>query len=414
MKHVLVCFVCICLLFGCATGCTPVSTRVAAEDLMNGITPRDVEVTDRAINGQAMTPFAVELLKHSYNESGNTVLSPLSVFAALAMTANGADGETREQIEAACGMTVGEMNEYLLLYRRTLPNEESVPALSLANAIWYDNREELSVEPSFLQTNADYFGAEIRKAPFDGGTVKDINEWVNRNTDGIIPNLVDELPKETVMCLLNALAFNAEWEEPYEELQVRDGTFTTADGAERSVDMMYSAEANYLDDGKATGFVKYYKGRKYAFATLLPNEGVSMSEYVSSLTGDGLYATLSSPTSIKVYATMPRFDTSYQIELDDALKKMGVTDAFDVRIADFSAMGSYEGGNLYIGRVLHKARMSVNERGTRAGAVAAVLMDAGAAIVETREVILDRPFVYVLFDCETNLPIFLGVMNDTQ
>lgn len=410
MKRLIACVMCLCLLVGCATGCTPVP-RAAAEDLMANITPRNVNLDDRAINGQAVTPFAVSLLKQCDQENQNTLLSPLSILSALAMTANGAEGETRAQLETAFGMTVEDMNDYVLSYRRTLAGNRH---LSLANAIWFDNREGLTIQPSFLQTNADYFGAEIHKAPFDAGTVKDINEWVKGNTDGMIPKLVDELPKNTVMCLLNALAFDAEWEEPYEELQVRDGTFTAADGTTRTVDMMYSAENTYLDDGKATGFVKYYKDRKYAFAALLPNEDVGMTEYLSSLTGDGLYTTLSSPTTIKVEAAMPRFDTSYQVELAEALRAMGVVDAFDVKQAKFGAMGSCTDGNLYIGCVLHKTRMSVNERGTRAGAVTAVLMDAGSAMVETREVILDRPFVYVLYDCETKLPIFLGVMNDTQ
>ncbi len=384
------------------------------ENLMRYVTVNDVKLPDRGINGRAVTPFAVRLLQHSAKENENTLLSPLSVLSALAMTANGADGNTKKQLETAFGMTVEEINEYLLLYRRTLLNDKSTPTLSPANAIWFQNDERLTVQPSFLQANADYFGATMYKAPFNKRTVGDINRWVRDNTNQMILELIDELPQDTVMCLLNALAFDAEWEKPYEERQVREGSFTAADGTVCQADMMYSGEREFLNDGKATGFVKYYRDRKYAFAALLPNETVSITDYVASLTGDGLYNTLSSAKTMQVHTAMPKFDTEYQTELSDVLREMGVTDAFDENTADFSKLGSFAGGNLYIGRVVHKTRMSVNELGTKAGAATAVLMDAGSAIVEYREVILDRPFVYVLFDCETKLPIFLGVMNNIQ
>ena len=204
----------------------------------------------------------------------------------------------------------------------------------------------------------------------------------------------------------------------YEEFQIRDGSFTTEAGVQQDVDMMHSEEHAYLEDDMATGFVKYYKDRKYAFAALLPNEGVSVSEYVSGLSGAHLQELLSNPQDVTVFASMPKFETEYDIEMSEVLQEMGMTDAFGLMTADFSRLGTYnvDGMNICINRVLHKTFISVSERGTRAGAATAVEMvtEGAMELVDFKEVVLDRPFVYMLIDCETNLPFFIGTMMDVE
>ena len=190
------------------------------------------------------------------------------------------------------------------------------------------------------------------------------------------------------------------------------------DGTRQDVDMMHSEEYTYLEDDLATGFIKYYKDRKYAFVAMLPNEGVSVSQYVDSLTGEHLRELLNNPQDLTVFASIPKFETEYDIEMSEVLQKMGMTDAFDWQVADFSRLGTYnvDGMNICINRVLHKTFISVSEQGTRAGAATAVEMVAEGAmeIVEFKEVVLDRPFVYMLIDCETNLPFFIGTMMNVN
>ena len=387
---------------------------VAAEDLMKGVTANPVaEVGDLKENAAAVTDFAVRLFQNSMTEGESTLVSPLSVLCALAMTANGAKGETLTQMEETLGLNVDTLNSWLHTYVNGLPQAKTAK-LNLANSIWFTEDESFTVEREFLQTNADYYGADIYSAPFNDRTLKDINNWVSDHTDGMIPEILSELPEETAMVLINALAFDAEWQNIYKETQVRDRTFFTEDGKPRKVDMMHCSEYTYLEDELATGFIKYYKGGDYAFVALLPDEGVTVADYAASLTGEGLQKILGSATQEKVITVMPKFETESSLELSEVLQNMGITDAFDWRVADLSGLGTSTIENLEIEKVFHKTFIMVDEKGTKAGAATAELVAPGdsAPREDPKEVILDRPFLYLLIDCKTNTPFFLGSMMD--
>lgn len=418
MKKTRISLVIISLLLVCAmavnlTGCT---MKVQAKDLMEGITPNNVDALDDLSSQNAdVTDFAIRLFKASNDKGKNTLISPLSVLCALAMTANGAEEETLAQMEEVLGMTTDELNLYLYSYMKNLPQGDKYK-LSLANSIWFTEDERFTVNQDFLQTNADYYGADIYKAPFDKQTLKDINNWVKQNTDGMIPEILDQIPPEAIMYLVNALAFEAEWSEIYEKHQVKDGEFTKEDGTKQDVKFMYGSEGTYFEDEKATGFMKRYKGGKYAFVAMLPNEGVSVSEYIASLDGESLNALLANPHYATVRTSIPKFETEYKVDMSDILQSMGMTEAFDMYNADFEGLGTSTDGNIYISRVLHKTFISVGEKGTKAGAVTIVNMKNGATAepTEPKEVYLDRPFVYMLVDCENNIPFFIGTMMDVN
>ena len=393
-------------------------SQVSANDLMKDVPAKAVDVLpDMDAGAAAAADFGVRLFQTSMEEGKNTLISPLSVLYALAMTTNGADGETLAQMEQVLGMDVDNLNSYMLAYLDLLPETKDYK-MNLANSIWFKDDPDFLVEQSFLQTNADYYGAGAYKAAFDEGTRNDINNWVKEHTDGMIPEIIDEIPDEAIMYLVNALAFDAKWADEYEEHQIREGRFTMEDGTRQNVDMMHSEEYTYLEDDLATGFIKYYKDRRYAFVAMLPNEGVTVSQYVDSLTGEHLRELLNNPQDLTVFASIPKFETEYDIEMSEVLQEMGMTDAFDWRVADFSRLGTYnvDGMNICINRVLHKTFISVTEQGTRAGAATAVEMvaEGAAEIIEYMEVVLDRPFVYMLIDCETNLPFFIGSMMNVN
>ena len=388
---------------------------VAAENLMEGIEANPVAgVESLDEDAAAVTDFAVRLFQNSMTEGENTLVSPLSVLCALAMTANGAEGETLTQMEKTLGLDVDVLNRWLYTYMSSLPQEEW-GKLGLANSIWFKQDEKFEVEQDFLQTNADYYGAGLYGAPFDDRTLKDINGWVEDHTDGMIPEILNELDPDAVMVLVNALAFDAEWQNIYTENQVREKIFTTENGEERKTELMHCSEYAYLEDELATGFIKYYEGRNYAFVALLPNEGVSVADYAASLTGEGLREMLLSVSQEKVFTAIPRFETETALELNDALKAMGMPKAFHDVSAEFYGIGNYAGESLYINRVCHKTFIKVDEKGTKAGAATAVEMtpqSAAPSQQEPKEVILDRPFLYMLVDCKTNTPFFLGSMMD--
>ncbi len=402
----------ICSIIAGLSGC---AVKTVAADLMDGIEARDTGASSEVSPESAAkaADFAVRLFRQSSEAGKNTLISPLSVLAALSMTANGAVDETKEQMKKVLGMDTEELNRFFFAYLRALPASDKC-RLSLANSIWFTADKRFNVNRDFLQTNADYYGAGAFKAPFDDTTLKDINNWVEKNTDGMIRDILDEIPQAAVMYLVNALAFEAEWSAIYEEDKVREGQFTLEDGTSRDAQFMYSTEHGYLDDGKATGFVKYYKGGRYAFAALLPKEGMTVAEYIASLDGKALLDMLSQPQSVSVYASLPKFETGYKTEMSEVLIAMGMTDAFDEDRADFTGLGTSSAGNIFIGRVIHQTFISVGEKGTKAGAATVVEM-LDKAIREdpdARTVRLDRPFVYVLIDTATGLPFFIGTMMD--
>ena len=365
--------------------------------------------------GAAFPPYA-SMPQDVYAQTGmgdNILVSPLSVVSALAMTANGAGGRTLEQMETVMGMPVPELSRWLSAYREALPRSDQYK-LNMANGIWFKEDERFTVEPEFLKTNEDFFGAGIYRAPFDDSTLEEINGWVEENTEGMIDRILEEIPADAVMYLVNALAFDAEWQEIYHDYQVREGEFTREDGRVQKVEMMYSPENAYLEDEHGEGFLKYYAEGKYAFAALLPEEGMTLTDYLSTLNGAKLCEILENPTQVQVDAAIPKYESEYGIEMSEVLQSLGMEDAFDSAAADFSGIGRSEAGNLYISRVMHKTYIAVDEKGTKAGAATAVEMRAEGAMIagpEAKTVYLDRPFFYMIIDCESNVPVFMGTVK---
>ena len=447
------------ILASCGGGSgNPGSKKYAGtQDLMEGI-PTKAELSDEDIdkglaNGGTdyYFKFATELFKESMDGS-NLLVSPLSVIYAMSMVTNGADGMTRCELlttlaegrntgEAICGTSstgVGDiydewqnnLNKYLSAYQslveRNFTEEEQwikeydepkgrrPSALNVANSIWIKDDPALEVKENFLRTNGEFYNAGVRKVEFNDKTLKSINSWIEDNTGGTIKDMLKEIPPNAIMYLVNALAFEAEWTEPYTDYQVREGLFYGEDG-ETNVDFMTGEEYLYLEDDMATGFIKPYLGGHYSFAAMLPDEGVDLDEYVQSLTGEALNKLINEPIYHDVIATIPKFESNSSLSLVDVFKNLGVNDAFNSDYADFSKLGTYNEKNIVIGNILHDTYIKVDEKGTKAGAATVVEMAAEGAI-ENEEppkyVRLDRPFMYMLIDNTTGIPIFMGVMRN--
>ena len=373
------------------------------------------EPDDRFVAAQMQ--FSLSLFQNIVKRSGkseNTVLSPLSVSLALAMAANGADGKTREEIERVFGgLSIQELNEYLNGFVSLLSTDPDCRFHS-ANSVWY-NKSGIQVKKDFLQTAADYYGASAFQAEFAPKLTKEINEWASDHTDGKIRQILNEINPEALMYLLNAISFDAEWSKIYTKESVNDKLFFSANGENRTVSMMASLETKYLEDGKATGFLKSYKGNQYSFAVLLPNEDIDIQTYIESLTPETLLKTLSKPQRYDVTAELPKFtceSAGTAGSLKEILSDMGMPDAFQ-RSANFSKMGTpKDGDSLCLSDVIHKAVLSVGELGTSAAAVTVIEAPGSGMPVERKSVILDRPFVFAVIDNETHLPIFIGAVMD--
>ena len=393
------------LLVGCG------SSNLTARELTAGTRPASagsLEVDE----GSDTYGFALDLLRESANEK-NALVSPLSVLSALAMAENGADGETLTQMEQVTGMGADELTDLLQAYG-TLVDDGP---LSVANSIWLRDSDGLAVEDDFLETCGGRLGAQVFSAPFDNSTVADVNAWVSEKTNEMIPEMLNQISDDAQVLLVNALAFEGGWEEPFDSALASPDTFTCEDGTEQDVTMMHSTESSYLEGELATGFVKPYEGYNYAFVGLLPAEGVSVDELLASLDGNALEKLLTPVAGAGAEIGLPKFTASYETELADALRALGMTDAFDAARADFTRMGTSEQGPLYLGGVLHKTFVDVNEEGTRAAAATVIQMDGAAAPggpIEYHEVILDRPFVYLIVDLRCDLPVFVGTVMSVE
>ena len=377
------------MLCSALVGCT----KTYATDLMDGVKegpPTEVQVQEETWTG--MYDFSVKLLQTTCDQEENTLVSPMSVLSALAMTANGARGETLAQMEDVLGGSVEQLN---------------------GDSIWFAEEGRITPNSDFLQINADYYRAGVFEAPFDQTTVTDINRWVKEHTHGMVEEILKEIPRDTVMYLINALAFEGEWENPYQKENVWQQAFTNQAGKVQQVSMMHSEEELYLRDDQTQGFMKYYQGGRYAFVALLPDKGISILDYVKGLDGQQLKALLDNPTSVPVAVTMPKFESEMEVDLVEVLKEMGMDLPFDSAQADFTGLGTSPDGNLYINEVLHKAYIEVEEKGTRGGAATAVGINCEGAPEEPEDqkvVTLDRPFVYLVVDTSSMLPVFMGTV----
>lgn len=383
-------------------------------DLMGSVEKSEIDTSENlnVENTTKLTDFGVNLLKNSKGEGENVLISPVSVLYALGMTQNGADGETLQEMEEVMGISSSELNGYLNAYLTTLPNDENNKFI-LANSIWLNEEANFVPNEEFLKTNKDYYDASIFEAPFNEETVSLINSWVNENTQGMIEKLVNELPKESIMVLINALSLDAKWDIPYTTEQISEDEFTKEDGEVQNVEFMNADLYNYIEGDSEIGLKKDYMDSKYSFVALLPNEDLTIDDYVENLSGEKIQNLLTNVEEVEVETSIPKFKVEYSNSLEKPLTDMGLNKGFSEIEADFNKMGESE-ENIYIGDVIHKTFIEVDEVGTKAGAVTGVVLETTAAPIEKKVVYLNRPFVYMIIDNENNHPIFLGTIKEIE
>ena len=388
---------------------------------------------DRQSAQDSIRDFSLDLFRRAADSGENFVMSPLSAATALAMTGQGAGGETAAQIEAVLG-TAGESGsldscaQWLKEYQETVLQPQEGVEVSCANAVWLRDADRLQVSEDYLQRVRYFFDADVYKAPFDRQTVKEINRWCSQKTDGRIREMLQEIQDSDVFYLLNAIAFDGKWETPYEKEDLWEETFTCeadqdsedpgysggdADPAlVREVSMMHSTEWGYLTGAHAVGVMKPYKSG-FSFVGILPEAGMSMKEFLASFDGDAWTELLESRTETAVVCGIPEFRTDSSMSLKETLQAMGVTDLFDAERADLQDLAVSEAGNIWIAQALQRSVIEVDRHGTKAASISLFGGNDSAAPMET-EVILNRPFVYAVVDDQSHLPVFLGVMMDPQ
>ncbi len=378
------------------------------------------------------TLFALDLYDQLRRDNdGNILVSPLSVSLALAMTYTGAAGDTAAQMAGTLGFDldqeeIGAAFSTLvddLVTRGTAEEDEdegvTARALNIANGLW--GEETYPFSDDFIDQLDDDFGAGLELVSFkeDPETARDdINDWVEEHTEGRIEDIVPEgaITTDTRLVLANAIWFYGAWAYPFDPEGTEDGDFTLLDGDTVSVSMMWQHE--FMPYLKGTGYQAVelpYAGSGFTFTVIMPDIG-EFETIEQDLDSAALNEILGSLESTDIKLTFPKFSFEFDAGLSSVLQELGMVDAFDGDLANFSGMiDDPTADPLFISDVIHKAFISVDEAGTEAAAATVVVMEGASAVedpVEPIEVIIDRPFVFALRDRKTGTLLFLGRVLD--
>jgi serine protease inhibitor len=345
----------------------------------------------------------------------NILISPASIITALAMTYNGADGETREAMEKTLmfeGMSMEEVNEAFADLLTILQNPDPKVELAVANSLWA--REGIAFNEDFLKRNEDYFGAKVAELDFnDAGAADTINDWVKEKTRNKIDRIIDPpINPETVLFLINAIYFKGEWSDPFDPDMTGNRDFNLPDGSVKEIPVMIkNDDFRYLetDDFQAVS-MPYGKNERVSMYIFLPASDSSLDQLYGEMNLLNWKRWIASFGSMEGEVGLPRFKFEYETSLKDALAALGMAIAFDESAADFSGMHPVP-PNLFISEVKHKTFIEVNEEGTEAAAVTSVEVGM-TAMPETFSMIIDRPFFFAIADDMTGTILFMGsVLN---
>jgi len=364
------------------------------------------------------TAFALDLYRAVASPDSNAFLSPYSISLALAMTYAGARGGTAEEMARVLHFSLPEeelhrafnaLDQALASRGQQTTKEDERFRLHVANALW--GQKDYSFRPAFLDLLAQHYGAGLRLLDYRSDPEKAreaINRWVEEQTEEKIKDLLPpgSIDALTRLVLSNAIYFNATWLNPFNEEATQDGAFHLLDGSTVTVPMMQQDERLGYAEGNGCQLVELpYVGEEVSMVILLPAEG-QFEAFAQGLDGEELAAMVQAIRPMQVSLTLPRFKFEAKLQLRDALVGLGMQQAFDPERADFSGMTGQR--DLYIDDVYHKAYVAVDEEGTEAAAATAAVMRLTAAPAETREVRVDRPFLFLIRDIQTGAVLFLG------
>ena len=369
--------------------------------------------------------FALDIYQVLHFQSGNLILSPYSISLALAMTYAGARNETESQMSQVLHFSQPQnrlhpaFNALDFALEKSPENvrENQQPlALDIANAIWAE--KTLPFQPDYLDTIALNYGAGIHLADFINQyepARKDINNWVSDQTKKKIQNLLpaNSLDTNTRMVLVNAIYFKADWLNQFDPDSTSDAPFFLLDNSQVSVKMM--SERSFLPYLKGDGYQAVelpYAGDTAAMDIIVPDAG-TFEKFESSFNKATYDAMLSGMQSTMVELSLPKFTFTKDFDLNEVLGNMGMPAAFDLDLADFSGLTGKK--DLYIGKVLHKAFVAVDEKGTEAAAATAVIMMPTSVLASLVVVEVNHPFIFIIHDKVNGQILFIGrVLNPTE
>jgi serine protease inhibitor len=355
-----------------------------------------------------------EILKNDSSET-NIFVSPSSVAIALAMTYNGASGSTQQAMAKTLelqGINLQDINSSYAALKSQLENPEANVQLTIANSLWAD--KDASFRSDFLQRVQDFYKAKVTALNFQNAEASNIiNNWVQENTRGKINKIVGTIDPNQVLFLINAIYFKGQWSNEFDKTKTAAYPFYLNSGKQKQQQMM-SQNGDYLyyeNDKFQAVSLPYGKDGKISFYIFLPKQNSNLKTFHQNLNFENWEQWTNQFRNREGFIRLPRFKTDYEVTLNDALKALGMEEAFSSK-ANFSGMGK----NLAISQVKHKTFVEVNEEGTEAAAATSVQMVATSfrEKPEPFRMIVDRPFFCAIRDHQTGSVLFMGSIVDPQ
>jgi len=368
---------------------------------------------------EADKAFGFELFREVYlqGEEDNLMISPLSVSYALGMTYNGAAGTTLEAFNDVLhfgDLTSDEVNESYKDLMDQMLNLDDKVEFSIANSIWY--RLGFQVLSEFIQTNKDYFDAEVEEIDFsDPQTVEVINQWIEDKTNDKIKDMLDFIPIDAVMYLINAIYFNAPWKYEFEKGATYEGDFNLADGNKHEVDYMrVSGNFSYTSNEDFTAVELPYGDSAFSMVVMRPSSEKEVSDLVAKFNVTQWDSWFENSTYTGVQIDLPKFKYEFKELLNDPLITLGLGMAFSEFEADFTRINP--AGNLFISRVIHQTFIDVQEEGTEAAAATIVEISltssgGGGSPIYFKA---DKPFLYLIKENSTGAIVFMGKVGKPE
>ena len=348
------------------------------------------------------------------NPGKNLFISPLSISTALSMTLNGARGLTKDGMKQALhleDLEDAEINEAYKTLVEFITNLDPKVIMSLANSNWY--KDDYSIKESFRKILEDYYEAEVHSADFGDPNTKDlINSWIEDKTNGKIRDMLDMIPPDAVMYLINAIYLKATWQYQFEKDKTDKSDFHLSNGTKVKTDMMFSdgVKMHWFGNSELQYMEIPYGNGQFVFTVILPKDPTALDEIIDNLDAELLnyYIEKSDTSTFKVY--LPKFKIEYKLLLNDVLSSMGMDRSFSAE-ADFSKLFN-EQLELAISRVIHQSFIEVDEEGTEAAAatIVEIIETSAGPGVPPSVININSPFAFLIREKHTNSILFSGKM----
>lgn len=351
----------------------------------------------------------LQILKE--NADKNIVVSPLSIATALAVVYNGASGGTEKALGnllCLAGMNVEEINRAYDLFLSDIKKPDPKVDISIANSVW--TGKDRKFREDFIKKISVHYEANAKNIDFNSSeAVEQINRWVNEKTKGKISEIVDESIKDSILLIINAMYFKGIWREVFEEGMTKEDAFYLTNGREKRVHLMFQeGRYNYLENEKFQAISLPYGHGRIGMYIFLPDKKANMKDFYKLLNQKNWRDWMSHFKKRQGRIGLPRFREEYGADLNKVLSALGMQTAFSPGHANFERIFRNE-ENIFISRIKHKTYIEVNEKGTEAGASAAIEMLKEELPTENPfTMIINRPFFFVIRDNESGMPLFMG------